>query len=168
MAETFSLRLRTHEAGQGMTTLPKDRPNVVSFEARRSERTSVEAERQQLEERAAELERLRLELEQERAAVARLRAQLDEDRRSLEHRQADFEEELGVLEEQRHFLDAQRDKLRRDAAAIEGERESMGRSQAVTAQRRRVESAIEEARLSRETERIRIQAEMAGLLRQAR
>ncbi len=130
----------------------KDRAAVVSFEARRNERSSADAERTELEE-------LRRGLESERRALAVERSRLEKDR-------AEFEQDLGVLEDQRRFLDNQRERLRLESAAFGAERDAVARTQAVAAQRGRVESALEDARKTRETDRLRLQAELAGLLPQ--
>ncbi len=140
-----------------MSTLSRDRQNVVNFGARRGERVPIDAEKHQIEERSRQLDELRLELERERAALI-------EERQLLERERDEFEEELGVLEDQRRFLDGQRENLRREAAVLETEREALGRGQAIASQRRRVESALEDARRSREADKQRLQAELAGLL----
>src|SRR5688572_10596938 len=142
-----------------MSTVTKDRPNVVSFEARRSERTSVEVERQELEE-------LRRELERERTSLAQQRVALEHQRASLEQERAEFEEDLGVLEDQRKFLDIQRETVRKETAALEAKREVHGRSEAIANQRQRVESVLEDARQSREAEKLRLKSEMATLFQQ--
>jgi chromosome segregation ATPase len=133
-----------------MSTAPKDRPNIVNIEARRSERSSVEQER-------LELDVLRRGLERERAALA-------DERTRLEQQRAEFEEDLGVLEDQRRFLDAQRESIRREAEALESEREAFGRARALATQRHHVESAIADARRTREDEKQRLRAEMSGLI----
>lgn len=133
-----------------MSTLFKDRQNVVSFGARRSERAPADGDR-------LELDVMRRELERERAALAQERLQLEKER-------AEFEDDLGVLEDQRRFLDTQREKLRQDTEAFDLRRGTIARGQALDAQKLRVENVLEDARKAREAERARLQSEMAGLL----
>ena len=98
------------------------------------------------------------DLERERQVLAEERKQLERDR-------ASFEEDFKALEDQRRFLAGQREQLRRDIAAFEAERQSLTQLRSVASQRSRVEGAMEDARKSREAERLRLQSEMAGVIR---
>ncbi|MEY2931526.1 MAG: hypothetical protein RL033_2275 [Pseudomonadota bacterium] len=135
-----------------MSTLFKDRQNVVSFAARRGEPPAVDGAR-------LELDVMRRELERDRATLTQERQQLEKER-------AEFEDDLSVLEDQRHFLDTQREKLRLDIEAFDLRRGTLARGYALDAQKLRVENVLEDARKSREGERARLQSEMAGLLQQ--
>ena len=132
-----------------MSSFLKSRRGVVTFGPRRSERLSGDAERNELDAR---------DLERERLALI-------EERQQLEKERVSFEEDLKVLEEQRRFLDGLRERLRQDTAALEAERLALSKLRGVVAQRTRVEGALEDARKSREAERLRLQTEMAGMLR---